>query len=160
MPSGKARLRKPVKVPVIMQMEALECGAASLAMVLAHFGKWVPIERVRSDCGVSRDGTNAGQIYRSAESYGLKVRANRYSAQQLREKATFPAIIHWNFNHFLVLRGFRATGPRSTPGRARAKRIVEGVRRGLHRRRPGILPGPGNCAGENAQREPPSRRRG
>ena len=107
MPPRKARSAKPAKVPVIMQMEALECGAASLAMVLAHFGKWVPIEKVRSDCGVSRDGTTAGQIYRSAQSYGLTVRANRYSVGQLREKCAFPAILHWNFNHFVVLRGFR-----------------------------------------------------
>ena len=90
-----------------MQMEALECGAASLAMVLAYFGKWVPIEKVRSDCGVSRDGTTAAQIYRSANSYGLNVRANRYSVEQLQERCAFPAIIHWDFNHFVVLRGFR-----------------------------------------------------
>ena len=107
MPRGKTRPTKPAKVPVIMQMEALECGAASLAMVLAHFGKWVPIEKVRSDCGVSRDGTTAAQIYRSAQSYGLNVRANRYSVEQLREKCAFPAIIHWDFNHFVVLRGFK-----------------------------------------------------
>jgi len=107
MPRHNAKPGKPVKVPVIMQMEALECGAASLAMVLAHFGKWVPIEKVRSDCGVSRDGTTAAQIYRSAESYGLKVSANRYSVEQILEKGSFPAVIHWNFNHFVVLRGFR-----------------------------------------------------
>ncbi len=101
--------KKPVKVPVIMQMEALECGAASLAMVLAYFNKWVPIEQVRSDCGVSRDGTTAGQIYRSAERYGLRVNARRYSVKQIQELGFYPSIIHWNFNHFVVLRGFKGS---------------------------------------------------
>ena len=92
-----------------MQMEALECGAASLAMVLAYFNKWVPIEQVRSDCGVSRDGTTAGQIYRSAERYGLRVNARRYSVKQIQELGFYPSIIHWNFNHFVVLRGFKGS---------------------------------------------------
>ncbi len=107
MQTRKGRSARPKKVPVIMQMEALECGAASLAMVLAHFGKWVPIEKVRTDCGVSRDGTTAAQLYRSAQSYGLNARANRYSIEQLQQRCVFPAIIHWEFNHFVVLRGIQ-----------------------------------------------------
>ena len=95
------------RVPVIMQLEALECGAASLAMVLAHYGKWIPLEQVRSDCGVSRDGSNAKNIYRAAENYGLKVRAMKMSPEKLREEGFCPCIIHWNMNHFVVLRGFR-----------------------------------------------------
>ena len=59
------------KVPVIMQLEALECGAASLAMILAYYEKWIPLEQVRSDCGVSRDGSNAKNMLRAARSYGL-----------------------------------------------------------------------------------------
>ena len=68
----KAPLTKGVaKVPVIMQMEALECGAACLAMISAYYGKWVPLEQVRRDCGVSRDGSNARNVLVAARSYGL-----------------------------------------------------------------------------------------
>lgn len=95
------------KVPVIMQLEALECGAASLAMVMAYYEKWVPLEQVRADCGVSRDGSNAKNIYKAAESYGFKVKAFRLSPQSIKEKGQFPCIIHWNFNHFVVLDGFK-----------------------------------------------------
>ena len=93
------------KVPVIMQLEALECGAASLAMVMAYYGKWIPLEQVRADCGVSRDGSNAKNIYKAAESYGFKVKAFRRTPESIREKGEFPCIIHWNFNHFVVLDG-------------------------------------------------------
>jgi len=99
-------LQKRVKVPFIMQMEALECGAASLAMVLAYYKKWLPLEQVRADCGVSRDGCNARNIYRAAVSYGLKPTAYRMEPSELRD-ITYPAIIHWNFNHFVVLNGFK-----------------------------------------------------
>ena len=99
-------MAKVEKVPFIMQMEALECGAASLCMVLAYYGKWIPLEQVRADCGVSRDGCNARSIYRAAVSYGLKPSAFRMEPSELR-KAKLPAIIHWNFNHFVVLNGFK-----------------------------------------------------
>ena len=68
--------RGVAKVPVIMQLEALECGAASLAMVMAYYGKWVPLEQVRLDCGVSRDGSKASNIYRAAVNYGFESRDN------------------------------------------------------------------------------------
>ncbi|MCL2820358.1 MAG: NHLP family bacteriocin export ABC transporter peptidase/permease/ATPase subunit [Oscillospiraceae bacterium] len=97
---------KAAKTPFIMQMEALECGAASLCMVLAYYGKWIPLEQVRSDCGVSRDGSNARNIYRAAVSYGLKPTAYRMEPAELRD-VKCPAIIHWNFNHFVVLNGFK-----------------------------------------------------
>ena len=95
------------KVPVIMQMEVLECGAASLAMILAYFGKWIPLEQVREDCGVSRDGSNAKNVMKAARSYGLIAKGYRYEPEDLKKNGKFPCIIHWNFNHFVVLNGFK-----------------------------------------------------
>ena len=104
----KAPLTRGVaKVPVVMQMEALECGAASLAMILAYYGKWIPLEQVRLDCGVSRDGSNASNVLRAARSYGLAAKGYRYEPEDLKKSGKFPCIIHWNFNHFVVLNGFR-----------------------------------------------------
>ncbi|AET69240.1 NHLM bacteriocin system ABC transporter, peptidase/ATP-binding protein [Desulfosporosinus orientis DSM 765] len=96
---------KIAKVPVIMQMEALECGAASLCMILAFYGKWLPLEQVRADCGVSRDGSSAKNILKAARAYGLKAAGYRMEPSALRN-IVLPAIIHWNFNHFVVLNGF------------------------------------------------------
>ena len=112
MKAKEKKIRQPaasgvVKVPVIMQMEALECGAASLAMILAYYEKWIPLEQVRADCGVSRDGSNAKNVLRAARSYGLTAKGYRYEPDTLKEKGTFPCIIHWNFNHFVVLCGFK-----------------------------------------------------
>ena len=99
--------RGAAKVPVVMQLEALECGAASLTMVMAYYGKWIPLEQVRADCGVSRDGSNAKNIALAAQRYGFKVSAFKRNPQSIREKGQFPCIIHWNFNHFVVLNGFK-----------------------------------------------------
>lgn len=104
--------REPVKgrvanVPVIMQLEALECGAACLTMILAYYGKWIPLEQVRSDCGVSRDGSNAKNILLAARSYGLEADAYRAEPEDLKKAGTFPCIVHWESNHFVVLDGFR-----------------------------------------------------
>ena len=103
-PPGKS---KAVKVPVVMQMEALECGAACLAMVLAYYGKWMPLEQVRVDCGVSRDGSKAGNVMKAARSYGLEAKGFRMGVEAVKGFTAFPCIIHWNLNHFVVLCGFR-----------------------------------------------------
>ena len=109
---GSTNIKQPVKngvakVPVIMQLEALECGAASLAMVMAYYDKWVPLEQVRSDCGVSRDGSKAKNVALAAMHYGFGVKAFRYDPETIRKEASFPCIIHWNMNHFVVLDGFK-----------------------------------------------------
>ena len=96
---------KKHKVPVIMQMEMLECGAACLAMILAYHKKWIPLEKVREDCGVNRDGSNAKFIVMAARNYGLETRGFRGEVANVK-KAALPCIIHWNFNHFVVLTGF------------------------------------------------------
>jgi NHLM bacteriocin system ABC transporter peptidase/ATP-binding protein len=97
---------KVARVPVIMQMEALECGAACLAMILAYYDKWLPLEQVRRDCGVSRDGSNARDLLLAARNYNLEAKILRAEPDQLRQVDVFPCIIHWNFNHFVVLNGF------------------------------------------------------
>ena len=95
------------KVPVIMQLEVLECGAACLAMILAYYQKWIPLEQVRLDCGVSRDGSNMRNMYRAGKHYGLDVHAYRMETESLKTDATYPCIIHWNMSHFVVLDGFK-----------------------------------------------------
>ncbi len=106
------KIKKPItkgvaKVPVIMQLEALECGAASLCMILAYYNKWIPLEQVREDCGVSRDGSNARNVLKAARFYGLDAKGYRYEPEALKESGSFPCIVHWNFNHFVVLDGFK-----------------------------------------------------
>ncbi|MBO6215519.1 MAG: ATP-binding cassette domain-containing protein, partial [Lachnospiraceae bacterium] len=110
--TGSRMIKQPIhkgvaKVPVVMQMEALECGAACLTMVMAYYNKWIPLEQVREDCGISRDGAKAGNIARVARIYGFNAIGYRFEPEQLKTKGTFPCIIHWEFNHFVVLRGFK-----------------------------------------------------
>ena len=106
------KIKHPVKkgvakVPVIMQLEALECGAACLTMIMAYYDKWIPLEQVRADCGVSRDGSKAKNILRAARNYGFEAKGYRCEIEGLKENFEFPCIIHWNFNHFVVLDGFK-----------------------------------------------------
>lgn len=99
-------MRKYAKTPTIYQMEATECGAASLSMIFAYYGKYMALEKMRIETGVSRDGCNAKNIMRAGRKYGLEVKGYRKSLDNLL-KLQPPCIIHWNFNHFVVYEGKR-----------------------------------------------------
>ncbi len=105
-----AKIGSRVKVPTILQMEATECGAASLGMILAHYGLWVPLEKLRQECGVNRDGSKASCVLRAARNRHCKASGYKWSADNLLElipEKPFPLIIHWEFNHFVVLEGIK-----------------------------------------------------
>jgi len=97
---------KAVTISVI-QMEAVECGAASLKMILGYYGKHISLEKLREECGVNRDGSKAINIIKAARKFDLEPEG--YKVEEIKElkDVEFPAIIHWNFNHFLVLEGFK-----------------------------------------------------
>ena len=96
--------QKRAKTPTVLQMEATECGAASLGMVLAYYGLWIPLEKLRQECGVTRDGSKASCVVRAARARGCEAHGYRWDVDHLRE-TEYPLIIHWEFNHFVVLEG-------------------------------------------------------
>ena len=115
-----------VKATTVLQYEAAECGAASLATILRYHGRIVPLTELRRACGINRDGSNAQRLLLAARDYGLKTKAYRCSGEQLMLQGQFPCMIFWGFNHFLVVEGFDETHAfLSDPAQGRVRVLME-----------------------------------
>lgn len=103
--SCKLWLRRK-RTPLYIQMESAECGAACLKIIMAYYGKYLPIDELRLACGVSRDGCTAEGILQACEAYDLECDGYSFTLEELKGQS-FPCIVYWGFNHFIVLEDIR-----------------------------------------------------